>query len=106
MHWLLLVFAIICEVIATSFLKYSEGLSLAKIGSLIGIVVFFPLSTFVYAIALKKIDVSIAYAVWSGLGTVSMVLVGSRFFNEQVSLQKGLFMCLIIIGIAGLWLSK
>jgi small multidrug resistance pump len=102
-YWLFLFIAIVLEVIATSFLKQSNGWT--KLLPTIYAVILFPSSTLIYSLALKKIDISIAYAVWSGLGTALMVIIGWYFFKEQISAQKLFFIALILVGITGLRFS-
>jgi small multidrug resistance pump len=98
--WLFLLLAITFEVVATSFLKLSHGWT--KLAPTLWALLFFPMSTAVYSLALKKIDISMAYAVWSGLGTAAMVFVGAFFFGETLQPIKLLFIALIVAGIIGL----
>jgi small multidrug resistance pump len=55
--------------------------------------------------ALKKIDMSMAYAVWAGVGTALITLVGIFFFKEPATMLKLASIALIIIGVVGLHLS-
>ncbi|MBO3464488.1 MAG: hypothetical protein KME33_36820 [Aetokthonos hydrillicola CCALA 1050] len=55
--------------------------------------------------ALKKIDVSIAYAIWSGLGTSLIAVIGIFWFKEPVNVLKIMSISLVIIGVIGLNLS-
>jgi len=55
--------------------------------------------------ALKKIDVSVAYAIWAGIGTALIVAVGVLWFKEPVTALKIISLGLIIIGVIGLNLS-
>ena len=54
---------------------------------------------------LKRMDVSIAYAIWSGLGTALIAIIGSIYFNEPMTLVKLVSLGLVIIGVFGLNLS-
>jgi small multidrug resistance pump len=54
---------------------------------------------------LQKIDVSFAYAIWSGLGTALITLVGILWFREPLNILKGISLALIVIGVIGLNLS-
>ncbi len=40
--------------------------------------------------------ISVAYAIWNGVGAIGVVLVGVIFNNEKVNLEKALFLSLII----------
>jgi small multidrug resistance pump len=68
--------------------------------------VFYGLSLGGLTLALKKIDVSFAYAVWSGLGTALIAVIGVLWFREPVSAWKVISLALIILGVVGLNLSS
>lgn len=100
MAWLFLAAAILLEVFATVQLKLSDGFT--RFDSSVSTVVLFGLSFFCAALAFKKIDISLAYALWSGLGTVGIIGVGILYFDEPSSLVKLGFVSLILIGVIGL----
>ena len=98
--WIILSFAILCEACATTALKYS-----AISGGKIFIMAFALLMGASFALvyqAIKTIDLSIAYAVWAGVGLVLVSCVGFVLFREQVSAIKIICIALIIIGVVGL----
>lgn len=41
---------------------------------------FYALSFWALALALKRLDLSIAYAIWAGVGTVLVTLIGFIYF--------------------------
>ena len=45
---------------------------------------------------------SIAYAVWMGLGTAGAVIVNMMFFGESRKLSRIISVTLIIVGVVGL----
>ncbi|MDD9898999.1 MAG: multidrug efflux SMR transporter [Candidatus Melainabacteria bacterium] len=100
MSWFLLFSAIALEVLATVQLKLSDGFT--KFDYSFNTVVLFLLSFACAAFAFKKIDLSLAYALWSGLGTVGIIAVGILYFDEPSSLMKMFFTGLIIVGAIGL----
>ncbi|WP_442603963.1 DMT family transporter [Paenibacillus sp. KN14-4R] len=104
MSWLLLVLAIVAEVAGTTFMKLSMGFT--KLGPSILLVVFYLLSLFLLNLALKGIPVSIAYAIWSGMGTAIVVGIGWALFGEQLTTLKLISLLLIIAGVVGLNLSS
>jgi small multidrug resistance pump len=55
--------------------------------------------------ALKKIDVSVAYAIWSGLGTALIGAVGMVWFREPATVLKLICLGLIVMGVVGLNLN-
>lgn len=103
MAYLWLAFAIVFEVVGTTFMKLSEGYT--KLWPSIGMAVFYILSFSSLGISLKKLNVGTAYAIWSGLGTVLIVLIGMIFFKEQLTWMKAICLMLIIAGVIGLNLS-
>lgn len=103
MTWLYLVLAILLEVSGTTCMKLSEGFS--RIVPSILLFVFYILSFGMLTLALKKIDVSVAYAVWSGVGTALIATIGVLWFKEPATAMKLISLGLIIIGIVGLNLS-
>lgn len=104
MCWLWLFLAIALEVAATVFMKLSEGFSKTIPTVIMGLLYassFLPL-----AIALKKMEVGTAYAVWSALGTAMVTMVGMFLFKESISTMKVVSIALIIIGVVFLNLSS
>ena len=102
-YWLYLAIAIVLEVIGTTSMKLSAGFT-KTIPSVL-MFVFYLASLAALALALKKIDVSVAYAVWAGLGTALIATIGIVYFHESVTLLKIISILLIIAGVVGLHLS-
>ncbi|HEY4845500.1 MAG TPA: multidrug efflux SMR transporter [Candidatus Dormibacteraeota bacterium] len=100
MAWLYLMAAIVTEVVGTTSMKLSEGFS--KLVPSILVFVFYGLSLVALTLALKRIDVSVAYAVWSGLGTAMIAAIGLILFKEPLTLVKILSLLCIIAGVIGL----
>ena len=103
MTWLYLVLAILLEVSGTTCMKLSEGFT--RMLPSILLVVFYTLSFGMLTLALKKIDVSVAYAIWSGVGTALIASIGVLWFREPATAMKLISLGLIIIGVVGLNLS-
>jgi len=98
--WLYLILGIVFEVMGTTCMKLSQGFT--RIWPSIGMFIFYGVCFTFLAIALKKIEVSVAYAIWSGLGTTLIVIIGIGWFHESISPVKFLSIALIIIGVVGL----
>ena len=103
MTWLYLALAILLEVSGTTCMKLSQGFT--KLVPSILLFVFYTLSMGMLTLALKRIDVSVAYAVWSGVGTALISTIGVLWFKEPVTALKLISLGLIIIGVVGLNLS-
>lgn len=101
--WLILAGAIVLEVAGTTAMKCSDGFT--KLIPSVLIFVFYAASFTVLTFALKKIEVSVAYAVWSGVGTVLITLIGILYFSETLNSLKAMSILLIILGVVGLNLS-
>lgn len=100
MGWAYLVAAILLEVAGTTSMKLSEGFT--RLGPSVAIFVFYGLAFVLLTLALKSFDVSVAYAVWSGLGVAVISVVGILYFQEPVTALKVGSLLLIVAGVAGL----
>jgi len=103
MSWIYLTLAIIFEVSGTTCMKLSEGFT--RIIPSIAMFVLYGLSFVMMPLVLKKIDVSIAYAIWAGMGTALIAAIGILWFKESATMLKLVSIILIIIGVVGLNLS-
>ena len=74
MMWLLLILASCCELAFTVFMKLSNGFQNKKYTVLT--IIATTLSIFLLSVATKTLPLGIAYAVWTGLGTIFTVLIG------------------------------
>ncbi len=99
-EWILLLLAILFEVSGTASMKMSEGFSRIWWG--VAMVVFYIVSFAMLTLALKKIDVSVAYAIWSGVGTALIAIIGVYYFKEPLTAIKLASITLIIAGVVGL----
>ena len=54
---------------------------------------------------LRSVDVGVAYAIWSGLGTALVAVVGVLVFGEVITLARLSSLCLIVMGVVGLQLT-
>lgn len=100
---LLLLAAIGIEVAATALLPRSEGFT----DPLWSVVVLggYAASIWLLAVVVRTIPVSMAYAVWSGVGTALVAIVGYLWLGEQMSLLKAASLGLIVVGVIGLNLA-
>ncbi len=97
MHWLLLCLAIVLEVCGTTFLRISEGLT--RPWPSLAVAVCYLSSLAALAFVLKRIEVGVAYAIWSGLGTALIAAIGVVLFKEGISTVKLTGVALIIAGV-------
>ncbi|AKB19659.1 MULTISPECIES: multidrug efflux SMR transporter [unclassified Methanosarcina] len=102
-YYYLLLLAIAFEVCGTICMKLSEGFT--KLPPSVLIFVFYAISFFFFTLALKGIDVSIAYAIWAGLGTALITIAGIFYFREPTTALKIISLVVVIAGVIGLHLS-
>jgi len=81
-------------------MKLSDGFT--KIMPSVLLILFYICSLYFLTLTLKSLEVSIAYAIWSGMGMIIITLIGFMYFNESVSLLKIVAIALIIIGVVTL----
>ena len=103
MYWIYLMLAILSEVFGTTSMKYSEGFTKVIPSTLV--VFFYVTSLIFFNFALKKIDIGVAYAIWSGVGTTLLVCVRHVLFSEPLNWIKLVSMILIVLGVIGLHLG-
>jgi small multidrug resistance pump len=102
--WILLTGAIASEVVATSALKLSNGLT--RPAPSVVVAVGYLLSFVLLAQALKlQLQVSVAYAIWSGGGTAAITIIGMLLLNEPLTAGKALGIALVIAGVVALNLA-
>jgi small multidrug resistance pump len=93
----LLLAAIALEVAATSALGRTEGFRDPMWTSLV--VVGYAGSVWLLALVVEKLPVSTAYAVWSGVGTASIALIGAVWLGESWDPTKVVALALIVAGV-------
>jgi small multidrug resistance pump len=103
MHWYFLGAAIVFEVLGSTSMKLSQGLS--KLGPTVMMFAFYGVAFACNAMALKKLDLSVTYAIWSGMGTAAVAVIGMTWFQEEVSPLRIGSITLIVLGVLGLALS-
>jgi len=96
--------AIVLEICGTTALKLSQGFT--QIGPAGIVVLCYAASFALLSLALRGIDLSVAYAVWSGVGTAIVAAIGIGWFGESAGAWKLLSLALIVSGVAGLHLSS
>ena len=97
MGWVLLIVAILLEVAGTTNMKLSEGFS-KPVPSVL-VLFFYALSIIALTFAVNRLDVSVAYALWSGMGTALVAIIGLWCFQESITIIKVVALGLIIVGV-------
>lgn len=100
MAWVLLLAAIVLEVCGTTCMKISAGFT--KLVPSVLLFVFYVAAFTCLTFAVKTINISTAYAIWAGLGTALIAVIGFWYFDDPVTPLKIGCIVLIIVGVVGL----
>ncbi len=97
MTYLYLALAISAEVVATTFLKLSDGFSkpLPSLVTVIGYAVAF----YFLSLTLRSLPTGLVYAVWSGVGVVLIATVAWVFQSQKLDMAALCGMGLIVSGV-------
>ena len=97
-NWIFLAVAIVSEVIATSFLKVSDGFT-KPLPSIL-VVVGYACAFYFLSLTLRVIPVGVAYAIWAGTGVLLISLLGWILFGQKLDPPALIGMGLIVAGVA------
>ncbi|GKV65341.1 MULTISPECIES: DMT family transporter [Sporosarcina] len=100
MAWFYLAIASLGEIFGVMCINYY--LQKRTVKRLLLIVGVFGFGFIFLSLAMREIQMSTAYAVWTGLGAAGAVLAGILIFKESASVKRLFFLSLIIIGAVGL----
>ena len=98
--WYFLGGAILFEVAGTTCMKLSRGFT--ELTPSILIFVFYGCAFALNTVAIKTIELSVAYAIWSGIGTALTAAIGILYVKEPATAVKMMSLGLIVIGVIGL----
>lgn len=104
MAWLILVAASAVEIVMALALKYADGWTRFW-PSVIGIAAALG-SVFLLTLAMKQLPAGTAYAIWTGIGSVGITVLGVMLFGDSPSAARLLCIALIVGGVAGLKLLE
>ena len=97
MSYLYLVLAILCETVATTCLKVSDGFT--KTWASVVVVMGYGAAFYLLSLTLRGMKVGTAYAIWSAVGIVLITIAGFVFFKQKIDLAGLIGMGLIIAGV-------
>jgi small multidrug resistance pump len=95
--WAMLLGAIAVEVTSTAVLPRAQGFR--DPGWTVAVLVGYGLSIFLLSLVIRHIPVSVTYAVWAGLGTAGIAVVGVLLLGESWDVLKGVALVMIIGGV-------
>ncbi len=100
MQWIHLILAGAFEITWAASMKMSSGFS-RPIPSIVTIAGYIASAVFL-SMALKKIPLGTAYAIWTGIGILGTSILGVILFRETLTPAQIVCIALIAAGIAGL----
>lgn len=100
MEWIMLLLAGASEITWAMSMKLSDGF--LKVIPTVITIVFYIASAIFLSIALKKLPLGTAYALWTGMGIIGTTLCGVFLFKEVLSPAQIICIIMIVAGIAGL----
>jgi quaternary ammonium compound-resistance protein SugE len=103
MAWLLVVVAGLMEVGFAVGLKLSHGFT--RLWPTVAFCAFALGSFGLLTLALRKLEVGAAYAVWTGIGAAGTAVYGMAFLGDTVSTLKLVSITMVVVGVIGLQLS-
>ncbi|MEC1613653.1 DMT family transporter [Bacillus mojavensis] len=104
MAWFLLFIAGIEEIIAAIAMKYIDGTK--KKWPILVMTAGFALSFYCLSQAMQILPSGVAYAVWTGIGSIGVTAVSLIWFKERFQLSQLISLCLILAGVIGLRLTS
>ncbi len=96
-YWIFLACAIAAEIIGTLSMKYAS-LSGSPLGHMVmyGMIA---LSYLLLSIAIKRVAMGVAYALWEGIGIIFITLFSVMLFDESLSVLKAIGLAILLVGI-------
>ena len=95
--YLVLAFSILAEQIGTACLEASEGYTILKFSVLT--VLLYTFTYYTFCKILNQIDLAVAYATWSAVGSVGATLIGIWLFGQPMSLIGWISIAGMIVGV-------
>jgi small multidrug resistance pump len=93
----LLLIAIAVEVCATAALPRTKGFT--EPGWAVFVVAGYATAAWLLAVVVRRMDVSVVYAVWAGLGTAAIAVIGWLWLGDTMTPVKAGGLALIVAGV-------
>jgi small multidrug resistance pump len=104
MGYLYLLGTVLFEVFGTTMMKLSEGFT--KPAFFAAALVSYAGTMFFMTMSLKRLDLGLVYATWSGLGIALTTILGFALFRQPFQASRLLWIGLIAVGVVGLNLNR
>jgi len=97
MVYVTLLGAVLAEVLGTTSMKFSDGFT--RLWPALGTVVGYLIAFYHLARTPKSMPVGTAYAIWAGLGTAAIAVIGMVFLGEAANAARIGGILLVIAGV-------
>jgi small multidrug resistance pump len=101
--WMFLACAIMFEVVGATCMKLSQGFK--HLLPTIAMFACYAVAFGCNSMAVRKLDLSVTYGIWSGVGTALTATIGFMYFDEPMSAIRLTGIFLIIAGVCALQFS-
>lgn len=100
MHYIFLVFGILTEICGSTLLKFTDGFQKKFLSALC--LLAYGIAYYMVALSMNVLPLNIAYATWSGAGTLLTMLIGMILFKERFKPSGYVGLILLLVGIIAL----
>lgn len=95
--WAAMLGAIVSEVVGTTLLQQSQQFT--RLWPTLGLIACYGLAFYLLTIALRQMPVSLAYAIWSGLGVSLIAVIGWVVLKQKLDLPAIAGLAMIVGGV-------
>ncbi|ODU21219.1 MAG: molecular chaperone [Sphingomonas sp. SCN 67-18] len=99
MAWIILAIAVVTEVIWALSLKWAQ-MQQTLLAAAVPVLLSF-VNMWLLSLAMRGIPAGTAYAVWTGLGAVGVIIGGVMLFGDRLNGPQIAFMAMIVVGVVG-----
>lgn len=104
MSWFFLIIASMFEIAWVYALKRVADIS--DFSAIFITISLLLLSIFFLSLAIRAIPISVAYALWTGIGIIGALTVGVIFYNEPFDALRIICVAFILVGIVGIHVAE
>jgi small multidrug resistance pump len=101
--WLLIAASVVAEVAGTIALRFANGFT--RLFPSVAVFLLYGAAIWLMSLAVRRLAIGLAYAVWAGSSTALIALVGILYFNESAHAVRLLGLAFIVIGVVTLNVS-
>lgn len=97
LSWVLLSASVAAEVAGTIALRYADGFTRLIPSVVVG--ASYGAAIWLMSLAVKALEIGLAYAVWAGAGTALTAAIGTLWFGESITFLRMIGVVMIVVGV-------